>query len=191
LAASGSGRSRYPAQKYLYNILKQCSFCVMKIKTFLYSVLISVFLGPWLPAFGQSVDPTPGQQSPVQDIPTVRAKRTVDPESIKRAKLTRLKHDVALSEEQAEKAKPLIDAYVNAVQAIKTDAALDSRTKRQRVAEARQRYDSDLNGVLSPERQQKLASLKEQGRERLLRARTARSDSSSGQPAPNTTPAAQ
>jgi uncharacterized protein (DUF342 family) len=163
----------------------------MKFTTFLHYVLISILLSPWLPVFGQSVDPTPGQQSPGQEIATTKARRTVDPESIKRAKLTRLKHDIALSEEQAEKAKPLIDAYVNAVQTIKTNAALDSRAKRQKVAEARQRYDSDLNGVLSPEQQQKLASLKEERRERLRRARAARSDSSSGQSAPNTAPSAQ
>jgi len=163
----------------------------MKITTFIYYVLISVLLSPWLPIFGQSVDPTPGQQPPGQEIATTKARRTVDPESIKRAKLTRLKHDIALSEEQAEKAKPLIDAYVNDVQTIKTNAALDSRTKRQKVAEARQRYDSDLNGVLSPEQQQKLASLKEERRERLQRARAARSDSSSGQSAPSAAPSVQ
>jgi Spy/CpxP family protein refolding chaperone len=163
----------------------------MKARTFLYSVLISVLFSPWLPAFGQSVDSTPGQQPPGQQIATARARRTVDPESIKRAKLTRLKHAIALSEEQAEKAKPLIDAYVNAIQTIRTDATLDSRTKRQKVAEARQRYDSDLNEVLNPEQQQKLASLKEERRENLRKARAARSDSSSGQPAPNAAPAAQ
>ncbi|HYY30979.1 MAG TPA: hypothetical protein VE860_23780 [Chthoniobacterales bacterium] len=163
----------------------------MKATTFLYSVLISVLFSPWLPAFGQSVDSTPGQQPPGQQITTARARRTVDPESIKRAKLTRLKHAIALSEEQAEKAKPLIDAYVNAIQTIRTDATLDSRTKRQKVAEARQRYDSDLNEVLNPEQQQKLASLKEERRENLRKARAARSDSSSGQPAPNAAPAAQ
>jgi hypothetical protein len=166
-------------------------FFLMKITTLLYSVLISVLLSPWLPAFGQSVDSAPGQQSPGQEITTTKARRTVDPESIKRAKLTRLKHDIALSEEQAEKAKPLIDAYVNAVQAIKTNAALDSRTKRQKVAEARQRYDSDLNGELSPEQQQKLASLKEERRERLRSARAARSESSSGQSVPSPVPSAQ
>jgi fructose-specific phosphotransferase system component IIB len=163
----------------------------MNFTTFIYYVLISVLLSPWLPVFGQSVDSTPGQQSPGQEIGTTGARRTVDPESIKRAKLTRLKHDIALSEEQAEKVKPLIDTYVNAVQAIKTNAALDSRAKRQKVAEARQRYDSDLNGVLSPEQQQKLASLKEERRERLRRARVARSDSSSAQSAPNAAPSAQ
>ena len=163
----------------------------MKFTTFLYYVLISVLLSPWLPVFGQSADSTPGQQSPGQEIAATKARRTIDPESIKRAKLTRLKHDIALSEEQAEKAKPLVDAYVNDVQTIKANAALDSRAKRQKIAEARQRYDSDLNGVLSPEQQQKLASLKEERRERLRRARVARSDSSSGQSAPNAGPSAQ
>jgi hypothetical protein len=162
----------------------------MKIKTFLYIVVISGLLGPWIPAFGQSVGPTPGQQAPAREVAPIKPKRTVDPESIKRAKLTRLKHDVALTEEQAEKAKPLVDTYVNAVHAIKADATLDSRTKRQRLAEARQRYENDLNGVLSPEQQQKLASLKEERRDRLRKARVAGSDSPSGQSVPDTTPPA-
>jgi hypothetical protein len=70
----------------------------MKIKTFLYIVVITGWLSPWIPAFGQSVDSTPGPQAPAQEVATIKPKPTVDPESIKRTKLTRIKHDVALNE---------------------------------------------------------------------------------------------
>jgi hypothetical protein len=60
------------------------------------------------------------------------------------------------------------------MQAIKSDPALDSHTKRQKFSEVRQKYDSDLDEVLSPEQQQKLASIKEERRARLRAARTSK-----------------
>ena len=157
---------------------------MMKIKTLIYSVLLSVALIPWNAAFAQSTDAAPQQQDSTEHSAPAKAKRTVNPESIKRAKLTRLKHDVSLTDEQAEKVKPLIDTYVNSVQAIKADATLDSRTKRQKFSEVRQRYDSDLDGVLNPDQQQKLASLKQARREKLRNARAGKSDSPTGSTAP-------
>jgi len=160
----------------------------MKIKTLIHSVIYSVLLSvvclPWPAAFAQSTNSAPQPPANTEQSTPAKPKRTVNPESIKRGKLTRLKHDLSLTDEQAEKAKPLIDTYVNAVHAIKADATLDSRTKRQKFSEARQRYDSDLNGVLNPDQQQKLASLKEERRERLRNARAGKSESTN-QPAPS------
>jgi hypothetical protein len=144
----------------------------MKITTLLYTVLISAVCAPWNVALAQSALPTAEQQISAQVASPSRPKRTVNPESIKRAKLTRLRKDVALTDDQAIKVKPIIDAYVNEMQAIKADASLDSRSKRQKFAEVRQKYDSDLDGVLDIEQQQKLASLKEERRARLRAART-------------------
>jgi periplasmic protein CpxP/Spy len=154
----------------------------MKIKTLIYSVLLSMALIPWNAAFAQSTDAAP--QISTEHSAPAKAKRIVNPESIKRAKLTRLKRDVSLTDEQAEKVKPLIDTFVNSVQAIKADATLDSRTKRQKVSEARQRYDSDLDGVLNPDQQQKLASLKQARREKLRNARAGKSEPATGSTAP-------
>jgi Spy/CpxP family protein refolding chaperone len=145
----------------------------MKIKTLIYSVLIFGFGLPWNAAFAQTTAATAEQQPSSQVAPPV--KRSVNPESIKRAKLTRLRKDVALTDEQATKIKPLIDASVNDMQSIKSDASLDSRTKRQKLSEVRRKYDSDLDGVLNPEQQQKLASIKEERRARLRAARTSKS----------------
>ena len=89
-------------------------------------------------------------RQPTASLPVAPpAKRVVNPESIKRAKLTRLRKDVALTDEQTTKVKPLIDAYVNDMQAVKNDASLDSRTKRQKLSEVRHKYDTDLDGVLT------------------------------------------
>ena len=67
--------------------------------------------------------------------------------------------------------------YVNDMQAVKNDASLDSRTKRQKLSEVRHKYDTDLDGVLNPEQQQKLASMKEERRARLRAARTSQASS--------------
>ena len=131
---------------------------------------------PWNVAFAQSTatttEPPPASS---QVAPPAKVKRSFNAESIKRAKLTRLRKDVALTDDQATKVKPMIDAYVNEMQAIKTDASVDSRTKRQKFSEVRQKYDSDLGGVLNPEQQQKLASLKEERRAKLRAARASKS----------------
>jgi hypothetical protein len=168
--------------KNLFTTEKICVFChLMKIKTLIYSVVFSMVCVPWNLAFAQSSVPPAPPQASAQDAPA--AKRSINPESIKRAKLTRLRKDVALTDDQATKVKPIIDAYVNDVRAIKTDASLDSRTKRQKISEVRQKYDNDLDGVLNPEQQQKLASLKEERRAKLRAARTGKTSSLEPSPA--------
>jgi hypothetical protein len=143
----------------------------MKIITVLYVVLVSALCAPWNLALAQSALPTAEQQASTQVASPVKPKRTVNPESVKRAKLTRLRKDVTLTDDQATKVKPIIDSYVTETQAIKADASLDSRSKRQKLTEARQKYDGDLAGVLDIEQQQKLASIKEERRARLRAAR--------------------
>jgi Spy/CpxP family protein refolding chaperone len=143
----------------------------MKIQTLIYVVITCALCAPWNLAFAQSALPTAEQQASTQVASPSKPKRTVNPESIKRAKLTRLRKDVTLTDDQATKVKPLIDAYVTETQAIKADASLDSRSKRQKLAEVRQKYDSDLDGVLDTEQQQKLSSIKEERRARLRAAR--------------------
>jgi hypothetical protein len=142
----------------------------MKIKTLIYSVLLFAVCVPCEVAFAQTT--TAIAEPPASSPVAPPAKRIVNPESIKRAKLTRLRKDVALTDEQTTKVKPLIDAYVNDLQALKSDPSLDSHTKRQKLSEVRHKYDTDLDGVLNPEQQQKLASIKEERRARLRAART-------------------
>ena len=126
---------------------------VMKIKTLIYSVLIFAVSVPGSEGFAQSTVVTAQPPVAAQAAPPARPKRNVNPESVKRAKLTRLRKDVALTDDQATKVRPIIDAYVNDLQAIKTDASLDSRTKRQKISAVRQKYDGDLDGILTVEQQ--------------------------------------
>ena len=103
-----------------------------------------------------------------------KAKRRVNPEAIKRAKLTNLRKDVSLTAEEETKVKPIIDRFVDAVQAARHDPALDSRARRQQLATLREQYNTELDAVLTPDQQQKLASLKAQ---RLARLHAGRANS--------------
>ena len=144
----------------------------MKITTIIYSV---IFLAVYIPkgiAVAQSTVSSGQEQESSSSVAQAKSKRSINPESIKRAKLTRLRKDVALTDDQVTKVKPIIDDYVNQMQALKSDTSLDSRSKRQKFSELRQRYDSDLDGVLNPGQQQKLASVRAERRARLRDART-------------------
>ena len=144
----------------------------MKITTLIYYVICITICMPKSIAFAQSTVSSGQQQESAANIAQPKSKRSMNPESIKRAKLTRLRKDVALTDDQVTKVKPIIDDYVNQMQALKSNTTLDSRSKRQKFSELRQRYESDLNGVLNPEQQQKLASVRAERRARLRNART-------------------
>jgi hypothetical protein len=125
-----------------------------------------------------------GSLAPAESIGApapAKTKRRVSPEAIKRAKLTNLRKDVSLSAEEETKVKPIIDRFVDAVQAARHDPSLDSRTRRQQLATLREQYNTELDAVLTSDQQQKLASLKAQ---RLARLRAGRTNSA-------TKPAAQ
>ena len=140
----------------------------MKSVTLIYSVIIiaSGILGDI--SFAQSV---PQQTGAIYTTSVTRAGRVRNPESIKKAKLTRLKKDVGLDEQQVQSAMPIIDSYVTAVQNVKNDASIDSHTRRLKLAELRKHYDSELDTILTQEQQQKLASLKAERRSRLRGAK--------------------
>jgi len=154
----------------------------MKVITLIYSVMLLAICIPNGSAVAQSTVSSGTQQESSQIVAPAKLKRSMNPDSIKRARLTRLRKDVALTDEQATKVKPIIDAYVNEMQAIKSDGSLDSRSKRQKFSELRHRYESDLDAVLSAEQQRKLASVRTERRARL---RDARAGTASGTPAPS------
>jgi Spy/CpxP family protein refolding chaperone len=88
--------------------------------------------------------------------------------------LTRLKNEVGLTADQEAKAKPIVDKYASDRAVIRDDASLDSAAKRQKFVALKTQYDSDINGVLTPAQQKKLAGAQAQNRERLKAAREKR-----------------
>jgi len=154
---------------------------VMNAKILIYSIVISLAGVLADASFAQTVPP---QSAALAVTPSGRVR---NPESIKRAKLTRLKKDVALDEQQVQAVTPIIDSYVTAVQTVKNDASLDSHARRLKLSNLRKRYNSAVDALLKPEQQQKLASIRA---ERLARLRGARAASETPRAAegPETSP---
>jgi hypothetical protein len=161
----------------LYLMKKSVQLDAMKINTLIYYVIITTagVLGD--ASFAQSVPRQPGSSATA----VMHSARTRNPESIKRAKLTRLKKDVAMDEQQVQAATPIIDTYVTEVQNVKNDSTLDSRARRLKLSELRKRYDSDIDALLTPEQQQKLASIKAERRARLRGSKAASGTSQSSE----------
>jgi hypothetical protein len=93
-----------------------------------------------------------------------------------------------LDEQQVQAITPIIDSYVTAVQTVKNDASLDSHARRLKLSDLRKRYDSDVDALLKPQQQQKLASVRAERRARLRGARTA-SETPQTAEVPETSPA--
>ena len=75
--------------------------------------------------------------------------------------LTALNNQVSLSADQQEKAKPIIDKHVADLEAVKNDATLDKAAKKAKVLELRKQYNTDINGILTPDQQKKWEASRE------------------------------
>lgn len=95
---------------------------------------------------------------------TTKHKRS--PDAIKAARLAWLKNQVDLTADQEAKAKPLIDKYVDDRQA--------ANGNRAKLVALKTQFDSDLNAILTPEQQKKLAESKSAAAEKMKAARAAK-----------------
>ncbi len=102
-------------------------------------------------------------------------KHKISPDTIKAARLTRLKNQVELTADQEAKAKPIIDKYVDDRQAANGDHGKLLALKTQ--------FDSDINAILTPDQQKKLAASKSATAEKLKAAR-AKKAASGAAPSP-------
>jgi Spy/CpxP family protein refolding chaperone len=111
--------------------------------------------------------------------PTASAttKHTVSLDTVKAARLTRLKNQVNLTPEQEAKAKPIIDKYVDDRHATKGDRTKPTTLKA--------KFDSDIDAILTPDQQKKLAESRSASMEKLKAARAAKAAAAaSSSPAP-------
>lgn len=109
--------------------------------------------------------------TPAADAP---AKHKLSPDSLKAARLTRLKNQVGLTADQETKAKPIIDKYVDDRQAANGDRA--------KLLALKTKFDSDINAILTPDQQKKLAASKAATAEKLKAARAKKA--AAGAPSP-------
>jgi len=91
----------------------------------------------------------------------------VDPGAISKGMLTALNNKVGLSADQQDKAKPIIDKYVTDLEAVKSDTTLDKAAKKAKVVQLKQQYNTDINGILTPDQQTKLTAAKEANKAKI------------------------
>lgn len=130
-------------------------------------MLLGATLSTALVANAASPDPSPAAGA--------TTKHKASPDSIKAARLTRLKNQVGLTADQESKAKPIIDKYVDDRQ-----AANGNRTT---LLSLKTKYDSDINAILTPEQQAKLSAAKSATAEKLKAGREKKAATSSPSPA--------
>jgi Spy/CpxP family protein refolding chaperone len=138
-----------------------CLISCMTFKSLLRAgptILFCATLSTGLIAKAASPDATPAASA------TTKHKVSLD--SVKAARLTRLKNQVDLTADQEAKAKPIIDKYVDDRHATNGD--------RQKLLALKTKFDSDINAVLTPEQQKKLAAAQSATMEKLKAARAAK-----------------
>src|ERR1700722_10978540 len=130
----------------------------MNLKSLLRAVATTLFFGTLstaLLANAASPDPSPAAGA--------TTKHKASPDAIKAARLTRLKNQAGLTADQEAKAKPIIDKYVDDRQAANGDRA--------KLVSLKTQFDTDINGILTPDQQTKLAASKNAALEKMKAAR--------------------
>ncbi|MBV9671227.1 MAG: hypothetical protein JO076_00170 [Verrucomicrobia bacterium] len=153
----------------------------MKLKLFIYVMPIVALSATLVPAFAQSsLQPDATSTTASEAKP---ARRTPSPDVLKKRFLTSLTNGLSLTAEQQTKVQPIIGRYVDQRLAVQNDSSLTTSAKRAKIRELKIQYETDLNGVFTPEQQQKFAAKKA---ERTTRMRAARNRAET--PAANASP---
>jgi Spy/CpxP family protein refolding chaperone len=118
-------------------------------------MLLCATLSTALVARAASPDASPAAGAPAKHKPS--------PDAIKASRLTRLKNQVGLTADQGAKVKPIIDQYV--------DDRLAANGDRAKLVSLKTKYDSDINAILTPDQQKKLAESKSASVEKMKAAR--------------------
>src|SRR5580700_3921687 len=133
----------------------------MNLKSLLRAVAAMLLLGTLSTApiaNAASPDPSPAARATTKHKPS--------PDAIKAARLTQLKNQAGLTADQEAKAKPIIDQYVDDRQAANGDRA--------KLGALKTKFDVDINAILTPDQQTKLAQSKKATTEKMKAARAAK-----------------
>ena len=131
-------------------------------------MLLGATLSTALVANAASPDPSPAAGA--------ATKHKASPDAIKAARLTRLKNQVGLTADQEAKAKPIIDKYVDDRQAANGNRAT--------LVSLKNKFDSDINVILTPEQQAKLSAAKSAAAEKMKAAREKKAATGAASPSP-------
>lgn len=83
------------------------------------------------------------------------------------ARLQQLSSELNLTDEQKTKLKPILQSEVEQFRTIANDTSLSQDQRHAKMREVQSTYKSQINAVLTPEQQQKLATMKEQAHENM------------------------
>jgi hypothetical protein len=134
-------------------------------------ILLSATIGTSMAASKAKDSATPDSAAAASATPGAPAKkRTVSPEAKAKGRLTRLKNQAGLTPDQEAKAKPIIDKYV-------ADRDLAKGDKAKLVA-LKTQYDSDIDKILTPDQQKKVAASKSASMAKLKAGRAAKATAS-------------
>jgi hypothetical protein len=99
----------------------------------------------------QSAPATQGMsRSSTGDATEAKKDEAASSDTVKKARLTRLKNQVGLKADQEAKAKPIIDKYVDDRTAAKGDT--------KKLDALKSKFDSDINAILTPAQRKSLAA---------------------------------
>jgi Spy/CpxP family protein refolding chaperone len=152
---SGTEQELRLAATPIYN---RCLISCMNLKSLLRAVATMLFFGTLstaLVANAASPDPSPAAGA--------TTKHKASPDAVKAARLTRLKNQAGLTADQEAKAKPIIDKYVDDRQA--------ANGNRAKLVSLKTQFDTDIDGILTPDQRTKLAAAKTATADKMKAAR--------------------
>ena len=132
----------------------------MQITSVSRALFVALAAGTLVSAYADPVAPTPALKTDVSPAATPAAqanfpkRRAVSPDSLKKRELTMLRKSVTLTPDEESKVTPIISNYVDAVQAVKSDAVTTTAEKRAKRKELHDQYVSNVKAVLTSEQAQ-------------------------------------
>jgi hypothetical protein len=154
----------------------------MQITSVSRALFTALVAGTLVSAYADPVDQTPASKTGTQasvspeSSPAVASsspkRRPVSPDSIKKRELTMLQKSVTLTSDEQTKVTPIINNYVDAVQAVKADTGTTTAEKRAKRKELHDQYINNVKAVLTPDQAQSWESA---NAERIARLRAKKS----------------
>jgi len=93
---------------------------------------------------------------------------TLDPETKAKVqeKLQHISSELNLTDDQKTQLKPILQSEVQQLQAVKNDTSLSPDQKQAKATEIHGSFKSQMSGILTPDQQKKLASMREESQEK-------------------------
>ena len=99
------------------------------------------------------------------------AKIAAQGQSSAETRLQEMSKQLNLTDDQKAKLKPILEDELQQVQAVRDDSSLTKKEKFAKLKSIRDAHAPEINGVLTPEQQEKLKQMKQEAREKARSAR--------------------